>query len=988
MKQFICFFIVPLISYLLLGCEKPSPDESTSGYSPTAVPLTEIKTEEIASIWYRKTHPRVLLDKEQLELVLNRMYGPNKREPYYRWFKLIKDSEDNGKPVDLVNLALIYKATQNKIYKDKFVQRIQNKGVPSLSELYAIDIMFDELNVDIKLKIMQRVAEHKNPWYSGSIKQSKGKSNVSWGYHDAIRVAPAFAYSAIFADTILEKNKNEADFPFDAKNFLNIVDKQLSKSGYFLNIENRIAGDKTYNNALVGDSGGMYDNFGYDASEESFSLYLLLQHYNLTGEKRFEQALHDKYRAHFYQNMGYPHKVTEYKNNQWCRKAQTKSHLMAYIWNPQYTYTKQPSHNTVLANTFLFKDPKMQYYANTGLQRELCGPPYNGMFWDLIYYDETLKESPLHKNKTATYFNGPGLVSMRSDWSDKASFAVLMAGEGISRRYEDANSFILSRKVDIITNAGARIRFNADNKKHFWYSIRSASKNTLKIMDPDESFDIKEDGTTGLLHSGTPLVDSDNLGGQITELSPSNIDGCYNTYQACNSNEKRSGKAFPLGIYETANITKYEHIPDKYTYSVGDATAAYTKKIDYFEREFLYLRPDIFIIFDRVKSVNPQFKKIWTIHTIDEPVVDKLPSLQSMGMKSFINKDSITISNPKNVTFIDTLLPRNNKIVIRGGDTIIASEKSAEAIKPVTLDIPRWVEIFITGENAKGQLTITGETKDNSHDTEVISFDGRVQNFYSGKANMVKEKKLLDEEASWNIDQWTGYQVTLKVDNKIRSFPIEGNIENTLFGHFPTLAGRTYTINKAIANSYKHWKQIKSVRNNNIQMNNITISVPHYFDTTDASGRLHSFSPHTDFIDDNYHNRKELGRWTLEIEATKPMLLDNFLNILSLKDPGSPKPKTTLLESTNVYGAMINNTLVVFAKEPSDLSEFTLEGIANIENGLIANLKANSKYYLKFIKKDTYWTLHITLTKNEGQQIQSSAMGLLEFQTNTLEGNR
>ena len=710
-----------------------------------------------------------------------------------------------------------------------------------------------------------------------------------------------------------------------------------------------------------------------------------MQHYNLTGEKRFENALHDRYRANFYQNMSYPHKVNEYTTQQWCRKANTKAYLMAQIWNTQTSFVKQPAHNIVAANTFLYKDQKMQYYANNGLQREYCGAPFNGMYWDLIYYDSNIAESPPSNNETATYFSGPGLVSMRSDWSDDASFAVLMAGEGISRRYEDANSFILSRKVDIITNAGARIRFNADNKKHTWYSIRSASKNTLKVMDPNESFDISKDGSTSDLHSGIPLVDSDNLGGQIFEIPPSNIDGCYNTYHACDSTEKRVGTAFPLGIYETANITKYEHIPDDYTYSVGDATAAYTKKIDYFEREFLFLRPDIFVIFDRVKSTNPNFKKIWTIHTIDQPKVAAEPSNFSMGMKSFTDQHAITINNPKNITFIDTLLPKSNNVEVRGGDTVLADVKNVEQIKSITLDIPRWLEIFITGKNVTGQLIIKGETQENSNDSEEINFDGRIQKFYSGLAKSISDNTLLDDNASWEIDQWAGYQVTIIDGNKQTNHPIEANIENALFGSFPTLLGRKYFINKVIANSYKHWKEIKSVSNVNMDIDSLTISVPHYFDTLDASGRLHSFSPHTDFIDDSYHKRKNLGQWTLEIAATKPQLLDNFFNILSLKDPGVNKPTTTLIEGEYVYGAIIDKFLVVFAREPIELSTFELNGDVEIDGGLIANLKKNTRYYLAYTEKDSRWSLKLSLTEESQNMITSSPMGILKFTTDTLK---
>jgi hypothetical protein len=977
MKHLLKFLIIFLFSYMASACDNSSNASSTPIIQANSLSNTVDSIEEITTTWYRKSHPKTLLDKERLELVINRMYGPNQREPYSRWFQLIKDSEDNNKPVNLVNLSLIYKATKNPIYKENFIQRIPSSGVPSRTELYAIDIMFDELSDDIKHKIMQRVADNDNPWYWGSVKQSQGESKASWGYHDAYGVAPAFAYSAIFAD--LDSKGDSEKYPFDANNFLKIVDEQLSSSGHFLKIENRIAGDSTYNNALPGDFGGMYDNFGYDAGEESHSLYLFLQHFNLTGENRYNQALHDKYRAHFYQNMSYPHKVNKYPNQQRCRKANSESHLMAYIWNTQTAFIKQPEHSTVTANTFLYKDPKMQYYANNGLQTEFCGVPYDGMFWDLIYYDDSLKESPPHENDTAAYFNGPGLVSMRSDWSDEASFSVFMAGEGISRRYEDANSFILSRKVDVITNAGARIRFNTDNQKHTWYSIRSAAKNTIKIMDPDESFDINSDGTTGSLHSGVKLVDSDNLGGQIHELPPSNIDNCYNTYHSCDSSQKRTGSAFPLSIYETANIIKFEHVPEQFTYTVGDATAAYTKKIDFFEREFLFIRPDIFVIFDRVKSVNPNFTKVWTVHTVDQPFVNTTASYTSLGMNSYINQHEIAIENQKNNTFIDTLLPKNNHVTIRGGDSILANTKQVSDIPLITLDIPRWLEVFLTGQGTKGTLIISGETKDNPNDSEEIVFDGRVQNYHSGRAEKITKGTLTDSEANWQIDQWAGYQVTISSGGIKKNYPIEGNIENTLFGNFPELTNHSYTINKAIANSYKHWKQIKSVKNIDLDIDNITISVPHYFDTVDAQGRLHSFAPHTDFKDDSYHKRKDLGQWTLEIEATEPKHLDNFLNIISLKDPGKQKPSSKLIESENAYGALIENTLVVFAKDRIELTELTLEGEGKINQGIVTNLKPNTEFFITYKEIDLSWTINLALTGHEKNKVLSSSMGIINF---------
>lgn len=59
----------------------------------------------------RAAHPRLLLTPEMLDAAVQRMTGPYAREPYSHWFNLIKDREDEYQDVDLVNLALIYKAT-------------------------------------------------------------------------------------------------------------------------------------------------------------------------------------------------------------------------------------------------------------------------------------------------------------------------------------------------------------------------------------------------------------------------------------------------------------------------------------------------------------------------------------------------------------------------------------------------------------------------------------------------------------------------------------------------------------------------------------------------------------------------------------------------------------------------------------------------------------------------------------------------------------
>ncbi|MBN2517797.1 MAG: hypothetical protein JXB14_03050 [Candidatus Altiarchaeota archaeon] len=948
-----------------------------SGCTPIGAEIPDNPVDEDCDGWLdttlgfsiRATHPRVLLTAEKLQEVIDRMYGPNARDPYKRWFDLIKGKVDSGAAVDLANLALVYRATKDPIYKEKFISRIPSSGTPSLTELFGVDIMFDELSDDTKRKVMKRVSDVDSAWWR----------QTSWGYHSAIYASVPLAYSGIFAFTDVELSKDPAIYTFDAAGYIKIAQKELSPSGSFYKIENRVGGDPTYNNALPGSFGGMYDNFGYDAAEESYSVYLTHIYSTLTGEKVYENFLRDKYKARFYQNMQYPHIYTYYSTNQWCHKAGTEMHIVARIWNTRTDYITQPSHAVLLA--YLYQDPKMNYYVNNGVWRELCGYAYDGMYMDLIFYDDSLQQSPPPDNPTAMYFNGPGFVSMREDWTNNAAFAVFMAGEGLSRRYEDANSFLLSRKTTIITHAGARVRFDYDNDKHHWYHIRSISKNTMKIFDPLESFDIKSGGAKTDLHSGTRLVDSDNMGGQIFETQLSSKDLVYG------GTSRYSCSAYPLGVCERANIIKYEHIPGEYTYSVGDGTDSYTKKIDFFEREFLYIRPDVFITFDRVRSVDPSYKKVWTIHTIDEPVVSGTASETSHGMKAYGNARGTLILNSKDATHIDSLLPKQNKIVVRGGDTVLTSGNplrpgiEISGSKILESDIPRWLEIFAVGSDVIGSLTLHGDAQEGSGTTETIVFDGTTQTYVTSKPTSLASTQLQDTTRNWQTDQWKGYVVRVKFSSGSPDTDviITGNNQNILFGSFPSGNCWQYVIFRPLANSYKHWKKITRITTDDMDADDITISIPHYFDAEDATGRLHSFAPHTDGKNDGYGKRKDLGQWTFEIEATQPSNLDNFLNVISLKDPGVSKPPVKLIEGPGVSGALVGSHFAVFANEEQGLSSFsvTFPQGGSVE-GLFLDLIPDTDYYYGVDGN----VVSVSTSNNGGRIKRSSGMGTMKVSLN------
>ena len=83
--------------------------------------------------------------------------------------------------------------------------------------------------------------------------------------------------------------------------------------------------------------------------------------------------------------------------------------------------------------------------------------------------------------------------------------------------------------------------------------------------------------------------------------------------------------------YQMGSVTTHEFGPDEsapdYSYLAGDITQAYTKKVSQVTRSMVTLNlrnasyPCALVVFDRVSSTSPQFKKTWLLHTIQEPQV-------------------------------------------------------------------------------------------------------------------------------------------------------------------------------------------------------------------------------------------------------------------------------------------------------------------------------------------------------------------------------
>ncbi|MBN1674700.1 MAG: hypothetical protein JXR37_26890 [Kiritimatiellae bacterium] len=931
---------------------------------------------------------------------MNRMYGAGARDPYQYWFDRVKQREDAAHTNatmahSLMSLALIYEATSDTSYRDWYLAELdayldgrvaacranpESACGPSFEALVSMDALWAEIPDAAKLKALEASSGiNAFYWHSGN-----NDLEQDFAYHGAFGRGPAFAAAAMFqGDSILshpDVATNPGRYSLNVDRYVAAIVEEMSSTGTFWQTENRIAGDPAYNSALPGDFGGMYDNFGYDTSEESWSIVLASAYSTFSGQDRLSGFLHDRYRGRYYQQFEIPHTETSYGSG---ANAYTARRLEV-IWSTQTDWMMSPARDFLALTAWKYQDPHMQYYADRWRKEiNVYGYDYytTAIWWMLLFYDDSLAIAPPASQPTSRYFSGPGLVPMREHWNQDAAFAVFVAGEGISRRYEDANSFVLHRNGPVVVHAGARIRFNDDNNKHHWYHIHSISKNTMKIFDPAECFDVDNEGRITSLHSGTPLVDTDNMGGQLFEVGTSPQSGTY-VAGSDGAREFRSSAAFPLGIWNTADIRKYEHVADSHTYAVGDASDAYTRKIDFYEREFVYLRPDAFVVFDRVTSADPAFVKAWNIHTVDEPVSSDPPTQTGQGMNRYADARQFTLVHDGNVTDLHLLVPVTNTVTVRGGDTILTTGRPVRSGVDLDgahieeLEIPRWLELFAVGPDTTGNLVIDGDAEEGSNTTETIVFDGTHQTYQGTTYGFsISGSTLTDPDESWPTNRWVDYMLHPRGGSN-PDFTIVANTATSL-----TVAGTiepsgvwAYEIRRPMENTYLHWRRITRISTADMDVDCLTLSVPHYFDAEDAGGRLYAFAPHTDAQDDGYTKRTDLGQWTVDVSPAGPSALDNFLTVFSLRNPGESAARVELISGSGVSGALVGNRAVVFAEARAELTEAQFACPAAGEfDVLVMNLASNTTYYVAAGGT----TVAVSTADNGGASAQTSAMGVL-----------
>ncbi len=264
------------------------------------------------------------------------------------------------------------------------------------------------------------------------------------------------------------------------------------------------------------------------------------------------------------------------------------------------------------------------------IRRHAAGVRYSRVgsdWWPyVLWYDPTVPSVQREELPLSRHFRGLGWVSTRSDWTSEATFALFVCAPlwlG-GHQHADNNSFIIHKGGLLALDSGV---YEGTPHRANYYA-RTIAHNTLTILDPEEQF---SGGTWGYGRLGQ----GSNDGGQLLGSGP-----------------ERVSQVKPGDEYHRARIIAHES-NDTFTYVVGDATRSYSPhKLREFTRAFLYLRPNVFIIFDRVEAAQADFVKTWFLHSAYEPE---------------LGEATARISNDKGQLKVWTLWPIQPEITKIGG---------------------------------------------------------------------------------------------------------------------------------------------------------------------------------------------------------------------------------------------------------------------------------------------------------------------------------
>lgn len=248
----------------------------------------------------------------------------------------------------------------------------------------------------------------------------------------------------------------------------------------------------------------------------------------------------------------------------------------------------------------------------------------NYAYKDFLWRDTTVKGGDLKNFKLSHLSQGAGYIYARSSWDDDATYFFFKCGDRFTaHQHLDVGHFLIYKYEELVGDGGHYDDFGSIHDVN--YHLRTIAHNTILVFDQGEKW-------------------HNIRAGKVT----SNDGGQHHNWQHHNGAVADAQEWFKdKNSYDIADIVAFED-KGSFLYVAGDCTRAYSSnKLELFTRQIVYIRPDTFIIFDRVKTKNPTFKTVWLLQAIKKP--------------EYAPPDYI-ITNGKGRLFLQPILPETRNV--------------------------------------------------------------------------------------------------------------------------------------------------------------------------------------------------------------------------------------------------------------------------------------------------------------------------------------
>ncbi len=235
---------------------------------------------------------------------------------------------------------------------------------------------------------------------------------------------------------------------------------------------------------------------------------------------------------------------------------------------------------------------------------------------ELLWRDFTLKGKSPEGLPLSRYSGTPfGWMIARTGWDADCAVAEMKIGEHYfgNHQHLDAGSFQIYYRgplaIDSGSYQGSSGGYNSPHNKN--YFKRTIAHNSLLVYDPAEQFACWNYGGA----DKTEFARND--GGQ--RMPGDRWESCR-SFADLLSDDYTIGEVLAHGFGPDAQKPEW-------TLLQGDITRAYSAKVGKARRSFVFLNlrdddgdvPAAMVIYDRVKSSDPSFRKYWLLHSIEEP---------------------------------------------------------------------------------------------------------------------------------------------------------------------------------------------------------------------------------------------------------------------------------------------------------------------------------------------------------------------------------